>query len=1082
MEQTKLSYPNYIGGHVLKSDSLNASFDYLDEQDHLTRATLCGSGIISGLEYSFSGNKLTIKAGVGTTADGTLISFEHDVTYSYAVRDVIHGKAPRPMTKEMKKSITSFKLYETEEEITSHGLEMTDMPDAGSYVVALIATFVKEEETLCSGNSCEKDTVSTRLDIRPILIPANYVEKQCKRINSCNAYVHPEKVHGNENHKISSATLKNAILTLSDCLKSENEWLMVFGETDTVKRLQSLNEKLQGTSYMDITHYQATAEATNQAIEFYNRFVGKYPFIPIQTDSLPYIPLGKGSNSDSDESREYRKPFQAAHHPEFSYDCQLLSEAINNVSKVYESFANSDVSVGFLKNDLTQLTGFGIISGLSYTFDGTNLTVKKGKAVTYDGLVVEFNREQTFPKGTIQTADSPKTLFHRLPGKQELINEILGHKLPSHKPIDGRFPSKLPAINSLDNYVVALTIDIKKTANACATTETDCIGKTFEVRPLLLPKDSGIYTKPYFKPSQISKLANKKAIGSLDNALNINVLKKKIAKSFKESRNSIVNALEMICSQFNDFSDWKAVLGNTAKEQIEQLVSLKNSMKTWENGRINTNGLFPIHYLNFLEDLAEATNEFISYFNDFIGRHPLIPRANTSEDSILYLGCGNNSAENEEYRNKYRTLFDDVWDNECKILSRMLTRLSLMKKSFVHLSYFSGSAKCPIKFIWSDVHAKLGDRPMPYYYDGNSDLKLFWDAHHACHDLNTQLYGTIKEDVDSQSLSNTLSLQGIVGEEIGDVSQKLKQFIAQNDLPFTVKEIELEKKRFAPKFGTYFKDYATFVQKLTNAPKKDSNDNLFIPFLNSMLKRVKRSKSILDTNPVKTTTFKMSKLDLKTVSDTIWSSLYRVLTKLENAINNENDDSFEENTYLVAESLGNRRRYTTLKINYQDLPDDSNFNDKKALAKSIRREYKDVFDKLHYLAKKPLYDAVSSFGIANLKSVVEAAKQANEIDIKTAQEFNKDFKDISPEIVAIFCNRTLPSATNPYLDKDIAAFFQLKSYMELCHDASLKGVKIRREIPIMADTTIYLFYFGEGCGDFKKTQNHSHKVLFYATK
>lgn len=120
--------------------------------------------------------------------------------------------------------------------------------------------------------------------------------------------------------------------------------------------------------------------------------------------------------------------------------------------------------------------------------------------------------------------------------------------------------------------------------------------------------------------------------------------------------------------------------------------------------------------------------------------------------------------------------------------------------------------------------------------------------------------------------------------------------------------------------------------------------------------------------------------------------------------------------------------------------------------------------------------------VSGSKSVVEAAKQANEIDIKTAQEFNKDFKDISPEIVAKFCNRTLPSATNPYLDKDIAAFFQLKSYMELCHDASLKGVKIRREIPVMADTTIYLFYFGEGCGDFKKTQIHSHKVLFYATK
>lgn len=1082
MEQTKLSYPNYIGGHVLKSDSLNASFDYLDEQDHLTRATLCGSGIISGLEYSFSGNKLTIKAGVGTTADGTLISFEHDVTYSYAVKDVISGKAPRPMTKEMKKSITSFKLYETKEEITSQGLEMTDMPDAGSYVVALIATFVKEEETLCSGNSCEKDTVSTRLDIRPVLIPESYMERQCKRTIPCDAYVYPEKVHGNENHKFSSATLKNAIFTLSGCLKSENEWLMVFGETDTVKRLQSLNEKLQGTSYMDITHYQATAEATNQAIEFYNRFVGKYPFIPIQTDPLHYIPLGKGSNSDSDESREYRKPFQAAYHPEFSYDCQLLSEAINNVSKVYESFANSDVSVGFLKNDLTQLTGFGIISGLNYTFDGTNLTVKKGKAVTYDGLVVEFNREQTFPKGTIQTADSSTPPFHRLPSKQKLISEVLGHKLPSHKPIADRLPDKFPIINSLDNYVVALAIDIKKTANAYATTETDCIGKAFEVRPILLPKDSGIYTKPYFKPSQISKLANKKAIGSLDNALNINVLKKKIAKSFKESRNSIVNALEMICSQFNDFSDWKAVLGNTAKEQIEQLVSLKNSMKTWENGRINTNGLFPIHYLNFLEDLAEATNEFISYFNDFIGRHPLIPRTSTSEDSILYLGCGNNSAENEEYRNKYRTLFDDVWGNECKIFSRMMARLVLMKKSFVHLSYFSSNTQRPIKFIWSDANAKLGDRPMPYYYNDTSDLKLFWDANHASHCLHTKFYDKMNEDIDYQSPSNTLSLHGIIGKEISEVRQKFNQFIANYDLPFTVKEIELEKKKFVPDFGTYFKNHTTFVQKLTNTPKKESSDKLFIPIITTKTIKKKRVKPLEQVLPRKKPAYKLSELNLKDIPAKDLPSLINALTKLENNIYQETDGSSEKNTYLAAVTINNRRRFLTRKLSYQDLPDDSKFDDKKALAKAIHDKYVEALDKFFYSSKKPLYDAVSNFGNDNLKTVVESAKQANEIDINTAIRFNNVFKDISPEIVAKFCNKTMENGANPYFDKDIAAFFQLKSYMELCHDASLKGAKIRREIPIMTNTTIYLFYFKEGYGDFNKTQIHTHKVLFYAIK
>ena len=1069
MEQTKFSYPNYMAGQVLKSDALNSSFDYLDEQNHLTRATLCGVGIVSGLEYSFHENKLTIKAGVATTPDGTLISFDHEKTYSYAVMD----NFPK------KKTHQFYKLYETETEITSQGIETVEMPDFSDYVVALWASYIPEEETLCSGNSCEKDTISTRLDIRPILIPANYLEKQCKRTNPCGVYVYPEKVHGNEDCKVSQSTLSSAISCLIGCLANENDWLMVFGETDTVKRLQSLNEKLQSKSCIDVTRYQATAETTNQAIGCYNRFVGKYPFIPVQAESLSFIPLGKGSNSDSGESREYRNLFQAAHHPEFSYDCQLLSEAINNISKAYDSLANSAISVGFLKNDLTQLTGFGIISGLSYTFDGTNLTIKEGKAVTYDGIAVEFKREQSFPKSTIKTADSSTPLFHRLPRKQGLI-EALGHKLPSHKPIDDRLPSKLPIINSLDNYIVALAIEIKKTAYA--TTETDCIGKTFDVRPILLSKNSKSYTKPYFKPEQIGETANTRTIRSLDNAINLNVLKKKIVKSFKESRDSIANALEAICQQFSDFTDWKAVLGNKAKEQIEQLVSLKETMKTWEDQRIKANGLFPVYYLNFLEDMAEATNEFIGYFNDFTGRHPLIPRANTTEDSILYLGCGNNSTDNEEYRNSYRTPFDNVWGNECKIFSRMMTRLVLMKKSFVHLSYFSNGTQRPIKFIWSDANAKLGERPMPYYYDDTSDLKLYWDANHASHCLHTKLYGKMEEDIDYQSPSNTLSLHGIIGKEISEVRQKLNQFIANYDLPFTVKEIELEKKKFVPDFGTYFKNHTTFVQKLTNTPQKESSDKLSIPIITTKTIKKKRVKPLEQVLPRKKPAYKLSELNLKDIPAKDLRNLINALTKLENGIYQETDGSFEKNTYLAVVTTNNRRRFLTRKLSYQDLPDDSKFDDKKALAKAIRDKYLEALDKFFYSSKKPLYDAVSNFGNADLKSVVDAARQANEIDINTAIRFNNDFKDISPEIVGKFCNKTMANGANPYFDKDIAAFFQLKSYMELCHDASLRGAKIRREIPIVTNTTIYLFYFKEGYGDFNKTQIHTHKVLFYAVK
>lgn len=68
-------YPVYEPDQVLTDTSLNATFAYLDQQDHLTRNKLIGIGIVCGLNTSLQSNTIIITSGVGVTSLGYLLQF-----------------------------------------------------------------------------------------------------------------------------------------------------------------------------------------------------------------------------------------------------------------------------------------------------------------------------------------------------------------------------------------------------------------------------------------------------------------------------------------------------------------------------------------------------------------------------------------------------------------------------------------------------------------------------------------------------------------------------------------------------------------------------------------------------------------------------------------------------------------------------------------------------------------------------------------------------------------------------------------------------------------------------------------------
>src|SRR5215831_8692283 len=67
------TFPVFEADQVLTNKHLNDLFNYLDQQDRLTRCKLLGSGIVCGLEISHTNDTINITKGCGLTSQGYII-------------------------------------------------------------------------------------------------------------------------------------------------------------------------------------------------------------------------------------------------------------------------------------------------------------------------------------------------------------------------------------------------------------------------------------------------------------------------------------------------------------------------------------------------------------------------------------------------------------------------------------------------------------------------------------------------------------------------------------------------------------------------------------------------------------------------------------------------------------------------------------------------------------------------------------------------------------------------------------------------------------------------------------------------
>ncbi len=185
MEPTQNSYPVFVANQVLTSRHLNEVFNYLDEQDRLTRANLVGIGIVCGMEISIpvSDGKTTIyvSRGCGVTSQGhlivvpeeglTLVSYKAD----YLIPDDVDY--PEFRNPDTRKQYPLWELFPAGEQAT---VALGSDSDAGFLDDKAVLLFLELKKTSlrnCSPKNCDDKGSEVTTLVKPLLIEKANLDK-----------------------------------------------------------------------------------------------------------------------------------------------------------------------------------------------------------------------------------------------------------------------------------------------------------------------------------------------------------------------------------------------------------------------------------------------------------------------------------------------------------------------------------------------------------------------------------------------------------------------------------------------------------------------------------------------------------------------------------------------------------------------------------------------------------------------------------------------------------------------------------------------------------------------------------------
>ena len=429
-----------------------------------------------------------------------------------------------------------------------------------------------------------------------------------------------------------------------------------------------------------------------------------------------------------------------------------------------------------LKDTRSLLFGQGIMNGLTCKYDSEKgeITISPGTALSASGSLIENTNEMTL-RYYVDKADC------LMQGLSEEALYILKAEATNGK--------ELTDLENKDDYLLGLQVvghEVYKDEKNRICSEQSCsiCGDEVELElvPFLMKLGGGDNNSQDSTFNPIPKLKSLSTSGLADYSI-LPIFLRKATDSFYKKISVVrkrLNAIERIdFEHLLSESQWQWFKSLFGEEAVLQTSMDELDSIPFDNRRINT-------YLSFADDVYEAVNEFITFYNDFQSRYQLALDNRLEEAVILgrFVVAADAAADAKRYT-WTETYRDYNRSKDERILVRLFARITLLIKCFSPEA--SPELDQDIQFTPSRVNAKLGEREVPHYYQSEGELTEYWDAHNDIHGEQQEASVSSLEAFDKADLYR-LNFDNLSIFKLDDIRSQVKT----NNLPIVVLNYELE--------------------------------------------------------------------------------------------------------------------------------------------------------------------------------------------------------------------------------------------------------------------------------------------------
>ena len=439
-----------------------------------------------------------------------------------------------------------------------------------------------------------------------------------------------------------------------------------------------------------------------------------------------------------------------------------------------------------------QLIGKGVVEGLAYEYANDTLTIKSGTAITSDGFLVYFPEDKKYTFAT----DDKNVIKKSYPGGEACdqafayyrnLIEYVFYEDESVAEKYGLTRAAAPTKVS-DAYDVALVVDFHENSFMYCyqfTCDRTYVETQVDIRPVLVKKNQ--FPVLYRRLGEIgSHIPNLKQMTEFESSVNINVLSARTAKLCVENASLIYDHFVSFVGRFTVYDvEWEKVLPNYKRSKLHEcwgrFRSIIEDMKNIENSGEEC----PQFFLLFLEDMRNAINEFIVFYNSvFRRRYPFLRTGNEMVDRFVVVGPSLYGKEEPCHFNQYLFMpacVDMSYKNSCEVLSGLIDRICHLCKDFLGFRY-GHLIRTPDFSLCCSSTSTLGEKPIPFYYD-KSSLQPYWNPFSNYMDeCFPQKMSLINKEPDQ------ILFQDCYGKDVDTVKSGLVKFLADKG----IKSVDVE--------------------------------------------------------------------------------------------------------------------------------------------------------------------------------------------------------------------------------------------------------------------------------------------------